>query len=1017
MTQSTGSGSTRDVPTEPWERVLSLFLPTSWTLTHRNEVAGPDSPPWVHGGQVILNAEQIQMAGQRPPPAPPLWDHFSSTLRTPNGTSLDIWKTFFVSYSYKGQAYRGGGGGSPGYAGHGYVVMGIHLNLQEFSPSDDSILTKFYRQRGDGMASLISSPFFNDVASFPSFDVAFETVWDIGSWAHNWATVFNSWANDVNSEMSGWQGSAAGQFSAALRSFAKLLADLRSALWNSSESVDLAIAESRDSMRYSLLALELAQRAWEASGGLSLQDQRWFVANAFEHQIDGVEDDTEVDENSNVIIGTPSKDPRTQGFWDAVSRRAKDMWLATIVQVLDPEATTILKDLAQRYGLTTKALRGAGIEPQPALTPPRTFGDSDGKPEKFEDPTAVFNKTLKDLQDEHKKQIKELTDEYNKNLKDLEKTYRDRFTELEKGYKDQIAELTKKYNDLIRANGENTEELTNKFNKEIKDLQDGHKDQINELQAQYQEELKNLQDKYQKDLGNLTGLNNPPPGLTNLPQGLTNLPTGLSRNLTTDLPPGSVVVGPDGAPVLNPDGTLVTVPSRSTIDPDGTVIGPDGRPVLGPNGDPLVVPPASLFTPLPTLTPKSVVVGPDGSPVLGPGGTPLTVPPGSIIRPDGTVIGPDGRPVQGPNGGPLVVPPGSTLTPLPTPQSVVVGPDGSLVLNPDGTALTVPPGSTIGPDGTVTGPDGRPVLGPGGEPLNVPPGSVLSPVGTPSPASVVVGPDGDAVLGPDGRVVTVPTGSTIGPDGTVTGPDGRPVLGPDGDPIRVPPGSVLTPIPSGTTGLPDLRGPGAVLGDPDFGPIRVPITQAGSPLLPLDLPGTLTSGTQVASAGALPTLAARDLALPTGLTGALPLANLHGGAPAGQEPFPFVPPMGGGGAPGEQSRPRRSGYPLREAITPIRRRPSGGGSNPGSPNPTGAGPVRRPAVTSEQQLPGPRGHTTPRGVGTAAAAAAANLPGAGNPANRRRDRNREKTNPYPTDQNDDDVWGTDPDAQPGIIGR
>ena len=219
----------------------------------------------------------------------------------------------------------------------------------------------------------------------------------------------------------------------------------------------------------------------------------------------------------------------------------------------------------------------------------------------------------------------------------------------------------------------------------------------------------------------------------------------------------------------------------------------------------------------------------------------------------------------------------------------------------------------------------------------MPPGSVLSPVGTPSPASVVVGPDGDAVLGPNGQVVTVPTGSTIGPDGTVTGPDGRPVLGPDGEPIKVPPGSVLTPIATGTPGLSDLRVPGAIMGDPNFGPVRVPVTQAAVPQLPLTR--ALPSAVPVASVGAGSTLAAGDLAIPAGLTAGLPSASLPRRRVGGSRAVPVRAADGWAAVPRESSpgsadpatrcgsrSPRSAAAPARAA--PVRGAPTRPGLDP-----------------------------------------------------------------------------------------
>ncbi|MFI9005900.1 hypothetical protein ACIGNX_01545 [Actinosynnema sp. NPDC053489] len=235
---------------------------------------------------------------------------------------------------------------------------------------------------------------------------------------------------------------------------------------------------------------------------------------------------------------------------------------------------------------------------------------------------------------------------------------------------------------------------------------------------------------------------------------------------------GEPVLGPDGKPVLGADGKPLTVPEGSVVTPHGVVLGPDGKPVLGADGKPIVVPKGSKL--------GDSVLGPDGRP-LTTGNAPLTVPKGSKVNPDGTVTGPDGNLVKGPNGKPLTVPAGSRVDA----NGTVLGPDGNPLPTPEDMPLRVPQGSHVNADGTITGPDGKPVTATDGKPLTVPKGSTVGPDGT------VLGPDGDPLRAPKGTALTVPEGSKITADGAVLGPDGKPVPGPDGKPLTVPKGSSL----------------------------------------------------------------------------------------------------------------------------------------------------------------------------------------------------------------------------------
>ncbi|MCX5345588.1 hypothetical protein [Streptomyces atratus] len=158
-------------------------------------------------------------------------------------------------------------------------------------------------------------------------------------------------------------------------------------------------------------------------------------------------------------------------------------------------------------------------------------------------------------------------------------------------------------------------------------------------------------------------------------------------------------------------------------------------------------------------------------------------------------------PVTGPSGG-------VSGTNLPKNKNLGLGPNpvtgasGGTSGTGGGGSLTVPAGSRIDPKtGAVTDSKGKPVLGADGKPLIVPPGSTIGPggkiisptTGGPKPPTLPGGStSGDLTRGlrvdTEGNVI-VPKGTRVDAQGNLIGADGKPLTNMYGGKLTVPPGS------------------------------------------------------------------------------------------------------------------------------------------------------------------------------------------------------------------------------------
>jgi hypothetical protein len=280
----------------------------------------------------------------------------------------------------------------------------------------------------------------------------------------------------------------------------------------------------------------------------------------------------------------------------------------------------------------------------------------------------------------------------------------------------------------------------------------------------------------------------------------------------------------------------------------------------------------------------------------------------------------------------------------------------------------VPAGSTISSNGTVLGPNGNPVLGSDGKPLTVPPGSSVVPGTGSSSANPLL-----SAL-PSNSPFQVPAGSSIGPNGTVLGPNGNPVLGANG-PVTLPAGSSISPS-------------GAVIG-PNGQPLPSSflVSPGGAPPMPaLPQPSvpTVSSGPLAPSLGALTTG-----------TGALnPGVSTTG--PVGLNPVNGV--TGG----------------VLSTSSGVTGTAVGSGSQlPPSPVvPGGTTGISPGAVAASSPVAGPASTATPGGPGMPFMPPMGGMGGMGGGA---QPEGQGQRNTWLVE--DDEVWGTDSEALPGVIGR
>ncbi|MER5817792.1 hypothetical protein [Streptomyces californicus] len=340
-------------------------------------------------------------------------------------------------------------------------------------------------------------------------------------------------------------------------------------------------------------------------------------------------------------------------------------------------------------------------------------------------------------------------------------------------------------------------------------------------------------------------------------------------------------------------------------------------------------------------------------------------------------------PVTGPSGSNFGtnLPSGANLPNIKNPLPQLPGGSGG---GTTGGPLSLPAGSRIDPKtGAVTDSSGKPVTGPDGKPLVVPPGSTLGPGNTVVPPKSTVpkgptSPSGSSGNLPNGiRVdsngnIIVPKGVKVDAQGNLIGADGRPLTNAYGGKITVPPGSRINP--DGT--ITDPQGK--------------QITQSSGSLKtrnPFSVDDLVNSQRRTSTAGGdlfgISKGGSNDLLGGSkGLTDGL-RKSFEGPGGGGREPI--------GGAAGLSNRAR-----LAMGLPAAPTAPTQGGlvtqsgnvlGRAGAPGTTGSGMPFMP----------------PMGMGGGA-------PGGGSGSGNDRQRNVWLSE-------DEEVWGTEPEAGTGVIGR
>jgi len=882
---------------QKWELANSLFVPSDAEIAYRDAVAGPESPKWVTGGDAfVINY------------APP------TASRGLTYKDLNAYAVFFFAgegvqhrtIPPNGSQY---GMSSTTYDPDDYVVAGVKIDDQVLSMPKDSPIRRFERLFISLTPLINYNPAANDVASRRTFWNTEPVLVGVGKWAEHWAGEFKRYAEELNVDSAHWEGSAAGQFSALLREFEKLLRDVHSEINpGSGTSVPRAIGDGVLAMEKALNDLYDGHSAFYTSDGM--WQPSYHVFDALHDHYDGVDNLVRI-EDDKPVFKEDRYDPRSQAMWDAVDAEAKRRWLNRVTELLDPVGTTVLNNIRTQYGTSAEVFADAKFDPEVRLIPPTGSGSGGGNGQN----------EIERLQEDYEETIDELVEDYEKIIDDLQNDLRSQ--------KEEFEEILAQNND---DNREAMQKMEDDYDQIINDLQD-------DLRAQkesYDEIINNMGDDQRS-------------AVTSMQEDYERVIDGLQNDLTSQKEDyekllGGGEGGPQQFATVNPGPVLL--PTQSFQPPGG-----DGPPQL--------------------QYPEGTVLGPDGRPVLDSDGAGVLVPPGSRIGPDGTVTGPDGQSVRDTDGAPVVVPPGSSIVTDPPRSPSQVGrlepPAGGFDTLPpdlqtpwdlaqDRNPMWLVPGSDgglnlVGPDGTQRSVGGLELVpdGQGGYDL-VTDGGTRTPVG-----------DFDLAPGDDDGVRLLPNGDggvdLVSPDGTRRTVDGLELV-PDGQggydlvtdggtrtPVDwltpgggvSPPGTVLPPnVPQPSpTPRPDLVG-----GRDDFG-LDTPRPDPGT-LLPPSGSGTVIPPPEVGTADPpsgsgtlLPAAGDRVVDPPGGTVDEQPSAQSPtaavgagfgpvgaAGNPTGEGSYPpYMPPPGGGGGGGggSQDQPRsRTPYPLREDIDQAR---------------------------------------------------------------------------------------------------
>jgi hypothetical protein len=471
------------------------------------------------------------------------------------------------------------------------VVVGVNNNNQ-FLNSPTGPWQMFANNPVNILKSFSAAPWQTNQFSPRSMVYAAEVLAGVGSTLDTWAQNFNTWANDVDTSDSDWQGSAAGVFKNTLEQYTSTLRAVSSQL--ASLKIANALINADSVMTTNVANFAAAADNWLNNKG---NNPNWIVDYLFNWALSN---NTTTWRNTakgyTPTVMTPFGDTWGQGFIDNLEDAAKQSWLASLAP-LDAAATTFLANVDAAYSSLSIVIPQSFLPPvllnPPIADPTASSGGigGDGGASPFTIPPFNLDSG---------------------NAPGNPNGLPSDFTTTNGGGPGAVPPDLPPFTTSGGGSSSGPSDFTTSGG----------------------------------------GSNFAPSDFTTSGGGSDFGPS----DFTTSGGGSDVITGPDGQPVLGPDGQPFTVPGGSTISSDGTVLGPNGQPLTGPNGQPLTVPPGSSLSSGDTVTDSNgqTVFGPDGQPLTVPSGSTISSD-GTVLGPNGQpVMGPNGQPLTVPGGSTIV---------------------------------------------------------------------------------------------------------------------------------------------------------------------------------------------------------------------------------------------------------------------------------------------------------------------------------------------------------------------------
>ncbi|HEX3783774.1 MAG TPA: hypothetical protein VHX38_29270, partial [Pseudonocardiaceae bacterium] len=250
------------------------------------------------------------------------------------------------------------------YAVNSTMLTGPTSAWGQFSEDPDAVLNA-------GVNGFSGSPWGTDEFSPHSMWYGAETLKEAGARLDYWRQNFTQWANDVDSNDSDFQGSAAGVFRQTLMSFANMLQALSEQF--AAPKFVSQLASLENVMNSNVTTFRNKVDAWMSDSNNSPST---ILQNVFENVMSTANVEYGFSASQARVsphINTSYGDPANDSFWTQVDSVAKQQWLATLGP-LDDAAQEFLSALDYAYQ-QTDAMMPSAFMPPPALTPPGTGDD------------------------------------------------------------------------------------------------------------------------------------------------------------------------------------------------------------------------------------------------------------------------------------------------------------------------------------------------------------------------------------------------------------------------------------------------------------------------------------------------------------------------------------------------------------------------------------------------------------------------------------------------------------------